>query len=451
MKQSLFRNLFLVIVALLISQVIYAQEDLSDKLDKLVREYNEMQLFSGSVLVIKNDTILFKKAVGNTDYENEITPITTETVFNIGSIQKTFTKELIKMLADEGKLNYNDKLGKYVTGFSDKRAEDATIEQLLTMQAGFGDFVMLNEIRQNEAKYTSIDDFLEIIKKESLLFEPGSRREYSNSGYVILGGVIEKVTGKSYEEFLNERILIPLKMTSSYYKKGNEITGNKANGHVVSPDGTIFQPRGFNLAPTPAGSMYSNLDDLLKFGNYLMEKSQAQLREIHAGGLPGWNSIMGLLEDKGFTIIILSNFDEPSAEALFDQVLNVLNNKRYDPPKLPIGRFIYNEILKSGVENFSTNYNTILKENGYELENDLILNRLGYDLLNKEKPDESIAIFKLNVKLFPNIANCYDSLGEAYMISGKTSEAIENYEKALAMDPGNKNALEKLNQLRNNK
>lgn len=427
-----------------------AQNDITTKLDKLVDEYYAMSLFSGTVLVVQNDSPIFRKAVGYSNQESK-TLNNPETVFNIGSIQKTFTQELIKMLIDEGKLKYEDRLGQYITGFSDKDAEDATIEQILSMKAGFGDFIMIPEIQENGGRISSIDDFLASIKNEPLLFKPGTDRQYSNSGYVILGGVIEKVTGKTYEEFLTERILKPLGMNSSYYVRASVPKPNKANGYVVSPDGTIFQPRGFDLAPTPAGSMYSNLDDLMKFADYLREESDHQGNNAFAGGLPGWNSIMGVFGEKfgskETTIIILSNFDEPSAENLFDQVVKVLNGKDYDPPKKSLGNFIYTEMKNNGKDNFINNYETLLNENGYKIENDMTLNMLGYNFLNQNMPDEAIAVFSLNVKLFPKVVNCYDSLGEAYMMSGNKSEAIKNYEIVLKMDPENKNAkmmLEKL-------
>lgn len=442
--------LYIITFLFLILNTVSAQTDIPAKLDKLVDDYYNMNLFSGTVLVVQDDSPIFRKAVGYSNKENNSLN-NAETVFNIGSIQKTFTQELIKMLIEEGKLKYGDKLGQYITGFSDKEAENATIEQILSMKGGFGDFVMIPEIQMNAQNYSSIYDFLGAIKTEPLRFKPGTDRQYSNSGYVILGGVIEKVTGKSYEEFLTERLLKPLGMEHSYYVRGSVSKPNKASGYVVSPDGTIFQPRGFDLAPTPAGSMYSNLDDLMKFADYLWGKSNGPVNNAFAGGLPGWNSVMGMFGEmfgsKETTVIILSNFDEPSAEQLFDQVIKVLKGKDYEPAKKSLGSFVYNEIKNNGAEYFITNYTELLSDNGYEIENDMTLNRLGYNFLNQNMNKEAIAVLSLNVKLFPKVANCYDSLGEAYMMSGNKTEAIKNYEIVLQMDPENRNAkmmLEKL-------
>ena len=424
-----------------------AQDDISAKLNKLVDEYNQKDLFSGTVLVMNNDTPVLEKAIGYSNYEDK-TLNNVETVFNIGSIQKTFTHELIDILITEGKLSNSDKLGKYLTGFSDSRAENATIEQIINMEGGFGDFIMIPDIQQNTSRYNSIADFMGAIKKEPLLFDPGTDNMYSNSGYVILGAVIEKITGKTYKEYLTEKLLKPLGLSNSYFEKASDIKTDKATGYMVGPDGSKFRPQTFNLPPTPAGSMYSNIGDLNKFANYLYNKYGKEQSNAFAGGLPGWNSIMGLLGESGYTVIILSNYDEPSAENLFEQVIRVLKGMDYDPPKEDVGRFIYSEMRTKGMDEFMSNFEKTLADNGYKLENDMKLNALGYTLLNQGMVNEAISVFKMNIKLFPNVPNVYDSLGEAYMIAGKKEKAIENYEKVLEMDPGNKNAASMLKKLK---
>jgi CubicO group peptidase (beta-lactamase class C family) len=441
------KYLLFIVFALISISDSYAQDNISGKLEKLVDDYYKMDQFSGTVLVFKNDKPLLEKAIGYSNKEtNTLNDI--ETVFNIGSIQKTFTEELIKMLVNEGKLKYEDKLGKYITGFKDKRAEDATIDQIINMKGGFGDFIMISDIRENASKFTTINDFLSAIKKKQLLFDPGTDEQYSNSGYVILGGVIEKITGKSYEEFLTERILKPLGMDHSYYVRGSVNKQNKASGYIVGPDGTISQPQGFDLAPTPAGSMYSNVHDLQKFADFLWDEAKGPMYDAFAGGLPGWNSVMGMFGDRETTVIILSNYDEPSAEMLLDQVLKVLDGKDYDPPKISLGNFIYSELNGKNKENFINNFESTLEKNGYKIENDNTLNTVGYAFLNMNMFEEAILVLKLNVKKFPGIANCYDSLGEAYMIRGNNKEAIKNYEKVLEMDPENGNAKKMLEKLK---
>ena len=158
---------------LLFTSLSYSQENIALKLNKLVDEYNARDLFSGTILVASKDGTLLEKAVGLSNLEEKI-PNNPETVFNIGSIQKTFTRELLEILMKEGKLNSNDKLGNYITGFKDTRAEEATIEQIINMEGGFGDFIMIRDIQENAINYNTIDDYMDAIKSEPLLFAPGT-------------------------------------------------------------------------------------------------------------------------------------------------------------------------------------------------------------------------------------------------------------------------------------
>ena len=467
----------LIIFALLFSHYSFAQDDIAQKLDKIVDEYYKMDIFSGTVIVVKDDTPVFEKAVGYSSRGSK-TPNNIETIFNIGSIQKTFTKVLLLQLIQDGRLDLNDKLGKYVTGFSDPRAENATIKEIMIMMGGFGDYLNNPDIAQNPDRYSSISDILAEIKKEPLLFDPGTKEMYSNSGYVVLGGVLEKIYGKTYSEILKEKILDPLGMNRSLFIRNDAKAENKAVGYMIAPDGNIMDVRQFNVAPTSAGGMFSNVYDLLKFGQSLMEDNKL-LNDEHkfllydlgpggksnysswksirssnsfgvgwAGGSPGWNS---MLVQRGssprYTVIVLSNYDEPSAEALYSQIRNILNSKEPETVRLPLERFVYNEIKSRGIDDFTNNFEKIFSENGYVIRDDLPLNMVGYALLQNDLINEAIAVFKLNVKLYPNIPNCYDSLGEAYMVGGNKEEAIKNYETVLKMQPGNKNAQQMLDKL----
>jgi tetratricopeptide (TPR) repeat protein len=123
----------------------------------------------------------------------------------------------------------------------------------------------------------------------------------------------------------------------------------------------------------------------------------------------------------------------------------VLKEEKYPPLKISTGRFVYEKIKEKGAEDFSANYKLYLS--GYTIEDDGMLNRIGYQYLNKGMTDEAIAVFFINTKYFPDIANTYDSLGEAYMLKGEKKLALENYKKSLELNPQNKNAEMKINEL----
>jgi len=322
--------------------------------------------------------------------------------------------------------------------------------------------------------YRSTDALLSIIKKQPLLYEPGTSKEYSNSSYVVLGGIIEKLTGKTYQENLKERILNPLAMSNSGFIYKDTKRTNTAKGFIVNPDGTKESTyERMPSVPTPAGGMFSTAEDLLKLDRSLMNDN-ILLNDAHkvlllnrfnadikmsfaellakpdfgmgvAGGSPGWNAVYDQNVGNKYTVIILSNFDN-GAEVLIDRINSVLKEEKYPPLKMSAGRFVYEKIKEKGAEDFAANYKEYLS--GYMIEHDGTLNRIGYQFLNKGMMDESIAVFIINTKYFPDIANTYDSLGEAYMLKGEKKLALENYKKSFELNPQNKNAETRINELR---
>jgi tetratricopeptide (TPR) repeat protein len=180
--------------------------------------------------------------------------------------------------------------------------------------------------------------------------------------------------------------------------------------------------------------------------NRFNDDNKKTLREIYseqgrgflfAGGSPGWNAIYHLNFSGKYTVIILSNFDE-GAQRINKQIDEILLGQDVSPFIPSTDKIILERINEKGADSFANNYEETLK--GINIDNDRILNTLGYILLQQGKIEEAISVFTVNTKLFPDIANTFDSLGEAYLKSGNKELAIENYSKALEMNPNNKNA-----------
>lgn len=462
----------LLLLILFIQTSLFPQNELKE-LDKLLNNAVKLDIFSGVVLVADKENVQYLKAFGYADWDNK-TQNLTDTKFNIGSIGKLFTQILIAQLLQEGKLNLTDNLKQLYPLYNNDFDENITVKHLLTFSAGLGDYFMIEEFNMHPDNYRSTDALLSIIKKQPLLYEPGTSKEYSNSSYVVLGGIIEKLTGKTYLENLKERILNPLAMNNSGFIYKDTKRTNSAKGFIVNPDGTkeSTYERMPNV-PTPAGGMFSTAEDLLKLDRSLMNDN-VLLNDAHkvlllnrfnndikisfaellakpdfgmgvAGGSPGWNATYDQNVGNAYTVIILSNFDF-GAEALIDRINSVLKNEKYPPLKINAARFVYEKIKEKGAEDFSANYKKYLSD--YTIEDDGMMNRIGYQFLNKGMIDEAIAVFIINTKYFPEIANTYDSLGEAYMIKGEKKLALENYKKSLALNPNNKNAEQKINELK---
>jgi len=183
----------------------------SQKADVLLSGLIETNDPGLAVLVAQDGRILFEKSYGLADREHRV-PVISQTTFRIGSIGKQFTASAILKLQEEGKLSVNDKLSKYIPDFP--RGNEVTLRHLLTHTSGIQDHTDdLNILSQTNA--TTTEAIIETIKKNSYDFEPGAKWSYDNSGYVLLGYIVEKVSGQSYGDFLRENFFRRLGMTNT--------------------------------------------------------------------------------------------------------------------------------------------------------------------------------------------------------------------------------------------
>ncbi|MEO8232923.1 MAG: serine hydrolase domain-containing protein, partial [Ignavibacteriota bacterium] len=189
---------FIIMIILMLQTNVLPQNNFKE-MDKLLNDAYKMDIFSGVVLIADKENVQYLKAFGNSDYDTQ-SPNVTDTKFNIGSIGKLFTQILITQLIQEGRLKQSDNLEKVYPIYKNENDKKITVKLLLTFSAGLGDYFRIDEFNQNPEKYIKIADLISAISKEPLLYEPGSSNEYSNSSYVVLGGIIEKITGKSYLE-----------------------------------------------------------------------------------------------------------------------------------------------------------------------------------------------------------------------------------------------------------
>jgi CubicO group peptidase (beta-lactamase class C family) len=245
------------------SEMKSTQLNFEKNIDALVQDYIDLDIFSGVILVAEQGKIKYHKAYGLADRETK-TPNTVNTLFDIGSMNKTFTSIVVNQLVVEGKLNLNHKLTDYVSGFKDPDVKKITINHLLNHESGFGDYHTPNyfDLPKDERKLKNI---VEIAKVTELNFEPGTENDYSNLGYVILGAVIEKVTGKSYFDNVQERIVTPLKLKNTYLNNFAGLENRAAKGYLYSPLGVLEENESMQDPPNPDGGFLSTTEDILKF------------------------------------------------------------------------------------------------------------------------------------------------------------------------------------------
>ncbi len=322
-----------------------SERDALDALRKTVEERAAKDEFSGAVLVAKNGKPIFTDARGLADREHGV-PNKLDTKFRIGSMNKMFTAVAMAQLAQAGKVKFTDPLGKHLTDYPNKDvASKVTIHHLLSHTGGTGD-IFVPEYEEHRKEMLALQDYVKLLGKRGLRFEPGSRWEYSNYGFVLLGRLIEVVSGQTYYDYVREHIFKPsgMKSTDSYPESqqvpDRSVGYTHAGGGPLRPNNDTLPPRG-----TSAGGGYSTAGDLLRFANALLDHKllNAEYTRIvttgkvetaragkyaygfqssveggirlfgHGGGAPGMNGELQIYPDSGYVVAVLANLDPPAA------------------------------------------------------------------------------------------------------------------------------------------
>lgn len=314
------------------SEAPKTNSEFNSTVEKYVNDLVSQDKFSGVVLVAKDDKPIFEKAYGLADREKNI-PNNLQTKFNLGSINKVFTRIAIGQLVQQGKISFDDKLGKYLPDYPNQEArEKVTIRHLVTMKGGIGDFFGAKFDQTPKDKFRKNSDFIPLFADKPLAFEPGTKDQYSNGGYILLGAIIEKVTGKSYYDYVRENIFKPLGMSNTDSFENDKTPFNTANGYTKQI-GKGDWVNNIDTRPyrgSSAGGGYSNAEDLMKFsvalktGKITIPDDDGNPRKDGglgiAGGSVGINAILLVNPKTGYTVIVFSNYDPPSAEKLGEQI-----------------------------------------------------------------------------------------------------------------------------------
>jgi len=321
-----------------------------DALAEYVRTLAAADIFSGAVLLAKDGEILYSEAFGeaNKDFE---APNTVDTKFNLGSMNKMFTAVAIAQLVERGELSFDDPLLKFLPDFPDpESAGKIRIEHLLTHTSGLGSY--FNDTFQHGARnqWRTVDELMTLAEGDSLRFEPGTEWSYSNTGFLVLGKVIEVVSGQDYHDYVRAHIHEPAGMTSTAAYELDYVTPNLAVGYdkTWDADGEMrYRNNLFEhvIRGGPAGGGYSTVGDLERFaealtdGRLVGEEYVALLTspkpelssdsygygfgasegsEIvgHSGGFSGISSNLDIFTDSGYVAVVMSNYGGASRDVV---------------------------------------------------------------------------------------------------------------------------------------
>jgi CubicO group peptidase (beta-lactamase class C family) len=331
----------------------------ADKLDALIDAYAKLYKFNGSALVAKNGVILLNKGYG---YRNaaDKTANNEQTIFQLGSITKQFTSAVILKLQEEKKLSVSDKLSKYFPGYP--KGDSVTIEQLLTHTSGIYSYTNDPNFMANEVtKPASRERMMALFRDKPFDFSPGTSWNYSNSGYSLLGYIIEAVTKKPYEQAVRKYIFTPLGMTHSGFDFTHLKSKEKATGYFQANDKeTVAAPIVDSTVSYSAGAIYSTTGDLylwhkaLEKNNILSKAQQEKAytpiknkygygwgidtiegkRKVsHGGGIHGFTTNISRVPEDDICIVLLSNASDPTLGEITKNIFAILYGKEYELPK----------------------------------------------------------------------------------------------------------------------
>ncbi len=327
-----------------------------DQIEDLMIRYNELGEFNGSILIVKDGVPIYENTLGFADFETR-EPLDGEMPFYLASLAKQFTAMGIMMLVEEKKISYEDKISRFFP-ITPVVYKDITVHQLLTHTSGIKDYFKLGIMKQG---LKNMDVYKALFEINKLDFEPGLKYRYSNSGYVLLAMIIQIASGQLYEDFMSERIFVPLNMNHSYV-----FTERTSQKILVRGYTAKLKPNDYNLFTYGDGGVFSTAADLLLWHNALennklvsaqslfeaytpVELANGQKRRygygweignnlygklvFHTGGLAGYRTYIERQLDASNVIILLTNTSNEHILEIRNKLVKILDNRPYTLPE----------------------------------------------------------------------------------------------------------------------
>lgn len=501
--------IFSFVTGVLINTYAIAQET-QMRLDSFFQSVHKYGQINGSVLVADKGNIIYEKSFGFADFENEI-PNSNNTGFMLASISKVFTSTAVLQLRDKGKFKLDDPLVKYFTNFP---YHGITIRNLLSHTSGLPDYQLYEEqIDKNPYKVFTNKDLLPSLKiwTKQLSFKPGEKWEYSNTNFCLLALLVEKVSGITFQQYVQRYIFAPAKMSSTYFSR-NPAKADKSNRAINYEYPFLFSDRLQNVDSLKKyrwrtynasgfvgqGNVIATASDMLRFDNALYSGKllkRSTLNEAftpaklsdgentnatigigkasyglgwfifadtssgkivwHTGGQPGALSIFIRNITKRQTVIMFDNTFNRSIYGNGVTALAILNNKEVIIRKKSLTLEYGQTLVAGGVDAAFCKLECLKADSAHYYLSEDDMNELGLQLLYaatfSNHKELSLEVLKLNTLLFPFSFNTYDSYGEALVSIGKTKDAIYMYKKSIELNPNNEGGKQALKRLLNDK
>jgi CubicO group peptidase (beta-lactamase class C family) len=431
--------------------------DKAAKLDTLIARYHELGLFNGSALVAENGQPILRKGYGEANMEWHI-PNTPDTRFRIGSITKQFTATLVMQMVEKGQIDLAAPIARYLPDYPKPNGDRITIHQLLNHTSGIPGYTELPEFTRPPRRPRQPAEVVSIFSRLEVLFEPGTKFSYNNSGYFLLGVILEKVGGKSYEQLLRERIYDPLGMNQSGYDSTTPLLAKRAAGYDATLDGYFNAPYAYMANAYSAGALYSSVDDLLRwdqalYGERVLSDSSKQKMSTpglgdygyalfihkgavttieHGGTVFGFNAqITRDIEPKRL-YVLLNNTGGAPLQAMVTALRAILDGKDAPMPKTPASPVLYKTWRSSGIGAVMEQWKSMQAGTVYDTREGE-LTRLAGTLLDKGKTADALELAKVAEAMAPKSVAVSTLVGRVQAAAGHRVEALKAYSRAIEL------------------
>lgn len=410
----------------------------------IVEQYNKLGWFSGTVLIAKDGKVFHRQQVGMQSQTLGVKN-TANTRYNIGSIMKAFTAVLVLQQVQSGHLKTTDTLDKFKLGFTDPDTANITIEHLLTHRSGLPD-IFNAQYRENPLAYETVTQRLHLLLDTTLLFEPGSQKKYSNYGYVVLGAILEKVTGQSFETLLNDNIFSPAKLANSSFKPLTNLPLQSTRYTYLYNNS--LKEVGITEHPGPDGGIESSVDDIHQFVRTLFYRDDLLNRTLPKnrsffkmdqdswrsyGGGSGVSAAVEVDLNRGYEIVVLANSDNLVAEFISQRILTFINTGEYSEIKPKASNFAYQYYQTQRPEPSFSFFKEAYQKAGYSSFIGKTLNQLAMELITEHRWKEAFDTLNYLQLLYPKAPQVYDSLAFAYYKKEEYHQARLTFAKAKSL------------------
>ncbi len=456
-------------------------------IEKIMKDHDAVGL---SIGVTKDNEIIYAKGFGFESIKTK-KKASINTIYHMASVSKPLVATALVKLQEQGKLDLDDPIVNYLPYFklADKNSSKITIKQILTHTSGMPRNIGSDEWENPSYSDDSLEKYVRGIKDAKMRFPPGSEFSYSNAGFDVLGDVIAKASGMTFEAYMQKYVLDASGMKESTYLKPNYLPKNWAAPHVLRLTTELWDYYPYNRKHAPSSALHSNVVDMCKWGiinlnggkfknrkvlkksshelllkphfdtpwkekiglSWFLQSYEGKKTILHTGEDTGFETQFIMYPEENVSIVVMANRNvsrtariaNAAAEAMFD-----LKIKDYKiSGRFPFGK----EMQKNGIESAKKLWQKLKEDkSGKYVVNEWQINIVGHSLIEAKRYKEAKQVFQFNIEEYPKSPNVYDSYGDALLAEGDKVNAIKYFKKALEIDPkfpDPKPKLEKLNAL----